>query len=138
MADKEIIKILTDKRLKVTPQRVAILQCVMGLDNHPSAEEINEYIRINYPHVPISTVYKILSSFIKAGIARRVSSDSGIIRFEPVERSHHHLYCSETERIEDYFDDELDKILSDYFKKKKIPDFAVRDFMVQINGKFKV
>ncbi|MFH0842274.1 MAG: Fur family transcriptional regulator [Bacteroidota bacterium] len=137
MADKEIVRILVENNLKVTPQRIAVLEVIVGLENHPSAETIVDYIRLNFPHVPFGTVYKILDAFIMKGIIKRVKTDGDTMRYDAVKEMHHHLYCADSERIEDYFDEELNKLLSDYFKKKKIPDFTIEDYKVHITGKFK-
>jgi Fur family peroxide stress response transcriptional regulator len=50
--------------------------------------------------------------------------------------SHHHLYCSESDRIEDYKDNELNELLENYFETKGIPDFKIEDIKLQIIGKF--
>ena len=136
MANKEVIKILTENGLKVTPQRTAVLEVVTNLHNHPTADYIAQYLRINYPHIPIGTVYKILDTFVEKGIIKRVKTDNEILRYDAVIETHHHLYCSDSERIEDYYDEDLNKILSDYFSGKKIPDFTIEDFKLQIVGKF--
>ncbi len=137
MADKEVIKILAENNLKVTPQRIAVLEVILGLENHPSADDIVDYIRLNFPHVPIGTVYKILDAFVQKGIIQRVKTDNDIMRYDAVLQKHHHLYSAESERIEDFYDDELNKIIAEYFKKKKIPDFTIKDIKLQIIGKFK-
>jgi Fur family peroxide stress response transcriptional regulator len=137
MANKDVIKIIAENNLKVTPQRIAVLEVIMGLENHPSAEDIVDYIRLNFPHVPIGTVYKILDTFVEKGIVKRVKTDGDTMRYDAVKEKHHHLYCADSERIEDYYDDELNKILSDYFKKKKIPDFTIEDIKIHITGKFR-
>jgi len=49
---------------------------------------------------------------------------------------HHHLYCAESERIEDYDDTELNTLLKDYFIHKQIPGFEIQDIKLQIIGKF--
>jgi len=136
MADREVIKILAENNLKVTPQRIAVLEVIMGLENHPSADNIIDYIRLNFPHVPIGTVYKILDAFVGKNIIHRVKTENGILRYDAVKEPHHHLYCKDTERIEDFYDDELNNLLEDYFKKKKIPKFRISDFKLQIKGKF--
>ena len=136
MANKEVIKILTENGLKVTPQRTAVLEVVTNLHNHPTADYIAQYLRINYPHIPIGTVYKILDTFVEKGIIKRVKTDNEILRYDAVIETHHHLYCSDSARIEDYYDEDLNKILSDYFSGKKIPDFTIEDFKLQIVGKF--
>ena len=41
------------------------------------------------------------------------------MRYDSILDKHHHLYSSETEHIEDYYDEELDRMIEGYFKKKK-------------------
>ena len=136
MANKAIIKILTDNNLKVTPQRTAVLEVIVTLNNHPSADYIIDYLRLNFPHIPISTVYKILDVFVGKGIVSRVKTDDEVMRYDFVKEKHHHLYCAESERIEDYYDKELDKIIENYLKNKTIPNFKIKDIRLQIVGNF--
>jgi Fur family peroxide stress response transcriptional regulator len=136
MPDNKLIEILARNDLKITPQRIAVLEVILNLDFHPSAEDIIEYIRLNFPNVPIGTVYKILDAFEKKGIIRRIKTDKDTIRYDAVSEQHHHLYSDKSDRIEDYFDEDLNRLLNNYFKKKKIPDFEILDFKVQIMGKF--
>ena len=135
MANKTVIKILTDNGLKVTPQRTAVLEVIMDLNNHPTADEIVQYLRISYPHIPIGTVYKILDKFFKLGIIDKVKTDNDLIRYDPVKTRHHHIYSTNNNSIQDFYDDNLDMILNEYFKKKNIPGFIVEDFKLQIIGK---
>jgi len=137
MANKTVIKILVENNLKVTPQRTAVLEVALNLHNHPTADYIAQYLRLSYPHIPIGTVYKILDTFVKKRIIEKVMTGDDIMRYEPVKEKHHHIYSAESERIEDYYDDDLNKILADYFRRKKIPDFTIEDFKLQIVGKFK-
>jgi len=136
MANREIIKILTDNNLKVTPQRTAVLEVLFSFPNHPSADDIIDYLRLSFPNIPLSTVYKILDAFVLKGIVTRVKTDDGVMRYDCVKEKHHHLYCSESERIEDYYDKDLDKLLENYMKKKTIPNFKISDFRLQIVGSF--
>ncbi len=137
MANKTVIKILVENNLKVTPQRTAVLEVALNLHNHPTADYIAQYLRLSYPHIPIGTVYKILDTFVKKRIIEKVMTGDDIMRYEPVKEKHHHIYSAESERIEDYYDDDLNKILADYFRRKKIPDFTIEDFKLQIVGKFR-
>lgn len=136
MANREIIKILTDNNLKVTPQRTAVLEVLYSLTKHPSADDIIDYLRLSFPNIPLSTVYKILDAFVGKGIVTRVKTEDGVMRYDCVTEKHHHIYCSESERIEDYYDKDLDKLLENYMKKKTIPNFKIRDFKLQITGNF--
>jgi len=67
----------------------------------------------------------------------KAKSDKDKMRYDAILEKHHHLYCFESDRIEDYFDDELNQIIEDYFEKKKIQSFEIEDIKVQIIGKFK-
>lgn len=136
MVNKTVVRILVEKGLKVTPQRIAVLDIMLNLNNHPTADNITEYLRLNYPHVPIGTVYKILDVFIENGIVNKVKTENGIIRYDPVTEKHHHLYFSDSEQIEDFHDQELNKILEDYFREKQIRNFKIEDIKVQIIGRY--
>ncbi len=128
---------LKSKGLKVTPQRVAIYEAVAELHNHPTAENIIEYIKSNHPNISVGTVYKVLDSLVENNLLRKVKNEKDIMRYDAVLSHHHHLYCSETERIEDFEDPQLDLFISEYFKKKKIKNFKVQDIKLQITGTFK-
>jgi Fur family peroxide stress response transcriptional regulator len=136
MANRDIIKILTDNNLRITPQRTAVLEVLYTFNNHPSADYIIDFLRLTFPHITLSTVYKILDVFIEIGIITRVKTEDGIMRYDYVNEKHHHLYCTETERIENYYDEELDKLLENYMKKKTIPNFKIKDIRLQITGTF--
>ena len=127
---------LKEKGLKVTPQRIAILEAIIKLNNHPSADNIIEYIRNYHPNISTATVYKVLDALVLNGLVKKVKSDKDIMRYDAVLEKHHHLYSSESNRIEDYNDDELNEMLEKYFKKKGIPDFKIEDINLQIIGKF--
>jgi Fur family peroxide stress response transcriptional regulator len=132
----EIRKKLTEKGMKVTPQRVAILEAIIKLSNHPTAENIIEYIRENNPNISTATVYKVLDALVLNELIRKVKTERDVMRYDAIMENHHHLYCSESDRIEDFFDKELNKLIEKYFEKKEIPDFKIEDVKLQIIGRF--
>lgn len=127
---------LIEKGLKVTPQRIAILEAIIKLNNHPTAENIIDYIRNNHPNISTATVYKVVDALIVNGIIRKVKTERDVMRYDAVMSNHHHLYCSESDRIEDYIDNELNEMMEKYFRNKNIPDFKIEDIKLQIIGKF--
>lgn len=135
MTDK-IYRHLSDKGLKVTPQRVAVLEAINSSDNHPTADDVIGFISKHHPHIGKGTVYRVLETLADKGIIVRVKTDSGLMRYDPVTSRHHHLYCSESERIEDYNDEELNGILDAYFRRKKIKGFIIDDMKLQLIGRF--
>jgi Fur family peroxide stress response transcriptional regulator len=136
MKINEIKNKLVEKGLKITPQRIAILEAIIKLDNHPTAEQIIDYVRKNHPNIATATVYKVLDALVDKGLIKKVKTDKDIMRYDAFLEKHHHLYSSDTERIEDYMDDELNDILENHFEKKGIPDFNIEDIKLQIIGKF--
>ena len=137
MKISEIRNKLIEKGLKVTPQRVAILEAIIMLNNHPTAENIIDFIRKNHPNIATATVYKVLAIMVENKLIKKVKTDRDIMRYDAIMEKHHHLYCSETDRIEDYIDDELNTMIDEYFKQKKISGFQIEDIKLQIIGKFK-
>jgi Fur family peroxide stress response transcriptional regulator len=137
MIENEIRNKLVDKGLKVTPQRMAILEAIEKLNNHPTAENIIEFIRKNHPNISTATVYKVLDALVDNVLIKKVKTDRDIMRYEAIIENHHHLYCAESDRIEDYFDNDLNELIGDYFIRKNIPDFEINDIKLQIIGRFK-
>ncbi len=127
---------LKERGLKVTPQRLAVLEAVDVLRDHPTAEEVGSFIRKIYPNIATGTVYKTLETLVDKDIIIRVKTDRGILRYDAVKEAHHHLYCAQSDRIEDYYDADLTKIIDRYFKKKSIPNFRIEDIKLQIMGRF--
>ncbi len=133
---EEIRNKLSEKGLKVTPQRLVILDAIYKLGNHPTADNIIEYIRQSNPNIASGTVYKVLDTLIENKLVKKVTTDRDLMRYDGIMENHHHLYCSECDLIEDYMDEELDEVLKEYFKKKKFTGFKLEDIVVQIRGTF--
>lgn len=137
MKTEDIRSSLTGKGLKVTPQRIAILEAFYQLNNHPTADNIIEYIRKNHPNISTATVYKVLDAFVTCGLVSRVKTERDVMRYDAITESHHHIYCSDSDCIEDYNDHELNQLLREYFERKQIPGFTIEDLKLQIIGRFR-
>ena len=85
MDAKEIANKLSEKGLRVTPQRIAILGAILKLKNHPTAENIIEYIKTNHPNISVGTVYKVLDSFVENSLLKKVKTEGGIMRYDPIQ-----------------------------------------------------
>jgi Fur family peroxide stress response transcriptional regulator len=127
---------LVKKGLKVTPQRIAILEAIYSLNNHPTAEMIMAYIKDTHPGIASATVYKVLDALVENQLVKRVKTAKDIMRYDGIVENHHHLYSSESEEIKDYMNEELDQLLATFFKKNGIDDFKIEEIKLQINGKF--
>jgi Fur family transcriptional regulator, peroxide stress response regulator len=131
-----IRKKLEEKKLRITPQRLAVYEAVTLLKNHPTADMVTGKVRKMHPNISVATVYKILDMLVENGLVRRVRTEDDAMRYDADTASHHHLYCSTTKRIEDFYDEELNDIIAAYFLEKGISGFDIEDIRLQIIGKF--
>ncbi len=136
MKTPEIINTLKDKNLKITPQRLAVYEVILKLPDHPTADQIIRLVRKKNPNISPGTIYKTLETFVKNNLIKKVKTDADVMRYDPILDKHHHLYCTESDRIEDYYDNELNRLIESYLKKKNIPDFELKDFKLQLVGNF--
>lgn len=132
----QIRDLISSKGIKVTPQRMRVLEAVYSLNNHPTAENILDYIRKNDPNIGSGTVYKVLETLVVNGLIKMVKTDKDVMRYDGILKNHHHLYCISCDYIEDYNNGKLDKLLADFFEENKIDNFIIEDIKVSVTGNF--
>ncbi len=128
---------LASSGLKVTPQRLAVFEAVIGDTSHPTAEAIISRVQQRHSNIAVGTIYNVLDALVAKKLIKRVKTDKDSMRYDAVLLEHHHLYCSETGEIYDYYNEELSAMIATYFTEKGIPDFEIHDIKLQINGKHK-
>ncbi|GAA3926744.1 hypothetical protein GCM10022406_10680 [Hymenobacter algoricola] len=121
--------------LRATRQRLVILESLLLLPGHPTAEQVHRQVRATQPLLSLGTVYKTLDSFVAAGLVRRVAAAQGAARrFDADCSAHHHLHCTATQEIIDYCDPQLDALLQKFFAARGLPGFQPRTFSLHITG----
>jgi Fur family peroxide stress response transcriptional regulator len=90
-----------NKGLKLTPQRLAILEYLDSNQEHPSAESIYEETKKQYPTMSFATVYKTIETLKKRGDLLELVIDSGRRRYDPDTSPHHHFICTGCKKIID-------------------------------------
>ena len=79
---------------KITPQRRAIFEVLVGDDSHPTAEEIYQRVWTAMPDISRTTVYNTLHELVVVGALVEVEDLSeGGTRYDTSTSQHHHLYC---------------------------------------------
>jgi Fur family peroxide stress response transcriptional regulator len=97
---------------------------------------IMDFIKDTHPGIASATVYKVLDTLVENQLIKRVKTDKDSMRYDGILENHHHLYCSESEEIKDYMNEELDQLLATFFNTNGIDDFKIEEIKLQINGKF--
>lgn len=132
---KHIQELIKEKDLKVTPQRIGVLEAVYTLHNHPTAEQIIDFIHNKYPSIAIGTVYKTLDTFVKYRVINKVLTEGEVTRYDGVLKHHHHLYNEGNNEIKDYVNEELDEMLKTFFEKNAIEDYQISSITLHISVK---
>ena len=76
-----------------TRQRRAVFECLAGMRNHPTAEEVFASVRHDLPHISLATVYKALESLAVAGMACKLGGGQGSARYDARMDEHYHARC---------------------------------------------
>jgi Fur family transcriptional regulator, peroxide stress response regulator len=87
--------------LRLTPQRIAILDYLEGNKSHPSAEDIYGAVSKKFPTISLATVYNTLSALERRGQLLKLTIDPSKARYDPNTFPHHHLICTRCKMIED-------------------------------------
>ena len=87
--------------LKLTPQRLAVLEYLDGNTSHPTAEDIYGSIKRKFPMISLATIYKTMDTLKEKGYVQELTIDREKRHFDPDVSHHHHLICTKCSRIAD-------------------------------------
>lgn len=131
--------ILREKGLKVTTQRILVLEALSSApDKHFTAEEIYEAVKQEYPEIGLATVYRTIQVLLELHLIDRINLDDGYVRYEigavdssEMKHHHHHLICLSCGKVFSFGDDLLDTLEE---KIQDSMDFKVVDHEVKLYG----
>ena len=93
-------KLLKEKGLKVTRQRLVVLEVLAeNPQEHLTAEEIYERVKVGNPDIGLATVYRTVQLLLELELIERINLDDGFVRYEIGDTQgrehhrHHHLIC---------------------------------------------
>ena len=78
-----------------TVQKQLVLDAVLLLGNHPTAEDVYSKVVQKHPSVSKATVYRNLGSLAEDGLLRHISIPGGADRFDHYLEVHHHIECTQ-------------------------------------------
>lgn len=96
-----IVSIFKDKKLKLTPQRLAVYQYLKGTKEHPSAETIYKALHESYPTMSLATVYKALKTLVEVNLIQEINVGEGNFRYDATPDEHAHVQCISCGKVED-------------------------------------
>ena len=107
-----IASIFKEKKLKLTPQRLAVYNYLINTTSHPSADVIYTDIHIQYPTMSLATVYKALKTLVEVGLIQEINVGEGNFRYDGNSYPHPHLQCLGCGKVDDFKDLTLDNLNS--------------------------
>ena len=100
---ESIIQQLKEKGLKITPQRLAIIDVLIEKrDLHPGARLVYEEAKKKRKSLSLSTAYATLNELSQHGIIKMLEFDKMENRFEGNLDEHINLICERCKKILDY------------------------------------
>jgi Fe2+ or Zn2+ uptake regulation protein len=98
----ELAKACRAQGLKLTPQRLAIFDCLHAHPGHPSALEMFQAVRRRHPTVSFATVYNTLEMLVRMGELREVTLAGELHRrYDRNTEPHQHAVCRQCGRVLD-------------------------------------
>ncbi|WP_425590219.1 Fur family transcriptional regulator [Fictibacillus sp. B-59209] len=119
---------LKESGLRITPQRVLILQTIISSGGHLTAEEIHRQLP---PFITLATVYNNLKSFVNLGIIQELSFGNGSSKYEVVDAKHYHVICEYCQKIVDF---NYPRLIEVEYAASRLTDYDVHHHTLEFYG----
>ena len=96
-----ITTVFKEKKLKLTPQRIAVYKYLQSTKEHPSAEVIYKALQPTYPTMSLATVYKALKTLIEVKLIIELNVGEGNFRYDGNMSAHPHIQCINCAKVDD-------------------------------------
>lgn len=99
--DTNFTQVFKEKKLKLTPQRIAVYNYLKSTKEHPSAETIHKSLMKDYPTMSLATVYKTLKVLVEVGLIQELNVGEGNFRYDGMTIPHPHVHCVSCSKVDD-------------------------------------
>ena len=93
-------KLLNEKSLKTTPQRMAMLD-ILEKRGHADVEDIYGEIKKEFVSISLATVYKNINTMMDAGIIQEIKIPHKKSKYEITKHKHSHFICEKCGELYD-------------------------------------
>ena len=121
--------LLKEYDLKVTPQRVAIVE-ELYKNGHMNIDDLYKKLLSKFPSVSLATIYKNINAMVEKVFLSEVKIPNTKSVYEFVKTEHAHLVCSSCGYIEDVMLD-ASSILNE---ASKLTSFKIDSTNIVLNG----
>lgn len=87
--------------LRDTSQRRVILEELVRLKTHPTANELYEIVRKRIPKISLGTVYRNLELLTESKVIQKLDTAGTKKRFDAMTGDHYHVRCVKCGKVDD-------------------------------------
>jgi Fur family ferric uptake transcriptional regulator len=122
--------LLREHGLRVTPQRLLLVEAARSLPGHFNADSVYDRLRAVYPGVSKVSVYRGLETLREQGLVSCTELGGHAVKYEWIgAQRHHHLICTRCGQQHDLPDAELnalrEQLIQHYGFRASIDHFAI-------------
>ncbi|HAV60815.1 MAG TPA: transcriptional repressor [Verrucomicrobiales bacterium] len=133
-AKKRFLEFLETKELRMTGQRLAIIDTVFSTKEHFTADQLVEWSRKRDRSVSRATVYRTLPLLTESGLVREMDFGKEHKFYDPNyadHPNHNHIICKDCEKIVEFESEKIAAIEDEIVHKL---GFSVDSQRLQITG----
>lgn len=98
----EMIAGLRSEGKRITPQRTAICRVLASTNSHPTANQIYEQLKLEYPSLSLATVYNTLDTLVNLGLVNILgAAGDDAVHYDADTTPHVNLACVICHRVID-------------------------------------
>lgn len=125
-------RIIREMGLKVTKQRMAILEALNMGQAHVTAQEVFEIVNEKHPEIGFATVYRFLRKLTENNYVTEVRMGGLPARYELTPKSHHdHLTCVYCSKIVEFENTEIERLQEDVARRN---GFLLTSHVLELYG----
>src|SRR2546422_2257993 len=112
-AKQKFLEFLAKKNLRMTSQRMAIIDTAFSTDKHFTAEQLLDWSRERDKSVSRATVYRTLPLLTESGLVREMDFGKDYKFYDPNyadHPNHSHIICQDCEKIVEFESDKIAKL----------------------------
>lgn len=90
-------------KIRITPQRRAIIRYLADSEKHDTAEDIYAALIDDYPNMSMATVYNTLNLLLDYNLVRQIRTDGSSAHYDFNVEEHYHIVCKYCGKIQDVY-----------------------------------
>ena len=139
MSREDVRKLLEDRGITATLQRIEMAWLLLKKNQHLTADEVNRLINGRFPKVSRATIFNNLNLFVESGLLKKLELKSGVSVYDSNTSAHHHVINPESGEILDIELDEhstrdLQASFKEFLKINKGLDLQIDDIQIVVRG----